>query len=81
MTERSLIPNITVTIGHHTRIYFAFVTTAPAELDSLRLHTRQQRVFGSDGLRLEIAQLTQRAASVAPRGRPRKLRLDRTIEK
>ena len=34
MTERSLTPNITVTIGHHTRIYFAFVTTAPAELDS-----------------------------------------------
>ena len=34
MTERSLTPNITVTIGHHTRIYFAFVTTAPADLDS-----------------------------------------------
>ena len=34
MTERSLTPNITVTIGHHTRIYFAFVTTAPNELDS-----------------------------------------------
>ena len=34
MTERSLTPNITVTIGHHTRIYFAFVTTAPHELDS-----------------------------------------------
>ena len=34
MTERSLTPNITVTIGHHTRIYFAFVTTAPPELDS-----------------------------------------------
>ena len=34
MTERSLTPNITVTIGHHTRIYFAFVTTAPGELDS-----------------------------------------------
>ena len=34
MTERSLTPNITVTIGHHTRIYFAFVTTAPTELDS-----------------------------------------------
>ena len=34
MTERSHTPNITVTIGHHTRIYFAFVTTAPAELDS-----------------------------------------------
>ena len=25
MTERSLTPNITVTIGHHTRIYFAYV--------------------------------------------------------
>ena len=34
MTERSLTPNITVTIGHHSRIYFAFVTTAPHELDS-----------------------------------------------
>ena len=34
MNERSLTPNITVTIGHHTRVYFAFVTTAPAELDS-----------------------------------------------
>ena len=29
MNERSLTPNITVTIGHHSRIYFAFVTTAP----------------------------------------------------
>lgn len=34
MNERSLTPNITVTIGQHTRIYFAFVTTAPHELDS-----------------------------------------------
>ena len=34
MFERSLTPNITVTIGHHTRIYFAFVTTAPTDLDS-----------------------------------------------
>jgi len=34
LTERSLTPDITVTIGHHTRIYFAFVTTAPDELDS-----------------------------------------------
>ena len=33
MFDRSLTPHITVTIGHHTRIYFAFVTTAPAELD------------------------------------------------
>jgi len=34
MFERALTPSITVTIGHHTRIYFAFVTTAPTELDS-----------------------------------------------
>ena len=34
MTERSLTPNITVTIGYHTRLYFALITTAPAELDS-----------------------------------------------
>jgi hypothetical protein len=34
MFERSLTPSITVTIGHHTRIYFAFVTTAPIALDS-----------------------------------------------
>ena len=34
MLDRSLTPSITVTIGHHTRIYFAFITTAPAELDS-----------------------------------------------
>jgi hypothetical protein len=34
MREQSITPSITVTIGRHTRIYFAFVTTAPAELDS-----------------------------------------------
>src|ERR687897_2148317 len=34
MLHRALTPNITVTIGHHTRVYFAFVTTAPVELDS-----------------------------------------------
>ena len=34
MRETSITPSITVTIGHHTRMYFAFVTTAPAELDS-----------------------------------------------
>ena len=28
MNERSLTPSITVTIGHDSRIYFAFVTTA-----------------------------------------------------
>ena len=42
MFERSITPTITVTIGHHTRIYFAFVTTAPIALDSpatVTLHT------------------------------------------
>ena len=34
MLDRSLTPSITVTIGRHTRLYFAFITTAPTELDS-----------------------------------------------
>ena len=34
MMDRSLTPSITVTIGGHTRLYFAYITTAPAELDS-----------------------------------------------
>ena len=50
MLDRSLTPSITVTIGHHTRIYFAFITTAPAELDSpatITLHAGAlSEVFG-----------------------------------
>ncbi len=41
MRQRTLTPSITVTIGSHTRIYFAIITTAPADLDSpstLTLH-------------------------------------------
>ena len=34
MSERSLTPSITVTIGHHTRLYFAFIPTAPTQLDT-----------------------------------------------
>src|SRR5215831_11106147 len=34
MSERSLTPSLTVTIGHHTRLYFAFITTAPTDLDT-----------------------------------------------
>ncbi len=34
MRQLSITPSITVTIGQHTRLYFAFVTTAPADLDS-----------------------------------------------
>ncbi len=41
MRQLSITPSITVTIGRQTRLYFAFVTTAPATLDSpatLTLH-------------------------------------------
>jgi hypothetical protein len=34
MRHPAITPSITVTIGRHTRLYFAFVTTAPADLDS-----------------------------------------------
>ena len=34
MRELSITPSITVTIGRHTRLYFASVTTASAALDS-----------------------------------------------
>ena len=33
MRQLSITPSITVTIGRHTRQYFAYVTTAPAQLD------------------------------------------------
>src|SRR5438876_10050588 len=33
MRQLSITPNISVTIGRQTRLYFAFVTTAPGELD------------------------------------------------
>jgi hypothetical protein len=42
MRHVSITPSVMVTIGHHTRLYCAFVTTAPAELDSpatMTLHT------------------------------------------
>jgi hypothetical protein len=34
MRHLSITPSVTVTIGPHTRLYVAFVTTAPADLDS-----------------------------------------------
>ena len=34
MRDLSITPSITVTIDRHTRQYFAYVTTAPAALDS-----------------------------------------------
>ena len=41
MGDLSITPSITVTIGRHTRQFFAFVTTAPVDLDApgtLTLH-------------------------------------------
>jgi len=42
------------------------------QLTELRQHTQQQRVWGTDRFRQQIEALTQRAAGVRPRGRPRK---------
>ena len=42
MCEESITPTIAVTIGRHTRLYFAYVTTAPTQLDApstITLHT------------------------------------------
>ena len=34
MSDTSITPNIEVTIGRQTRLYHAYVTTAPAALDA-----------------------------------------------
>ena len=34
MCQMSITPSITVTIGRHTRLYYAYVTTGSAQLDS-----------------------------------------------
>jgi len=51
-------------------------TLAPRELEALRAHTQQQRAYGNDAFREQIEALTQRCASVRPRGRPRKRKPD-----
>ena len=45
MRHDVMTPSITVTIGHHTRLYFAFVTTAPAALDSPATMTLHAAAF------------------------------------
>lgn len=47
-------------------------TFEEAELSELRQHTQQQRAWGSDRFSQQVEALTQRAATVRPRGRPRK---------
>ena len=46
MRQQSITPSITVTIGRHTRHYFAYVTTAPAELDVSKTVTVSEGSFG-----------------------------------
>ena len=40
------------------------------ETEALRAHTHQQRALGSDRFRAQVEALTQRAATLRPRGRP-----------
>jgi putative transposase len=47
---------------------------ASEQLETLRLNTRQQRVFGTEAFRAQIETQTGRYASVRPRGRPPKPR-------
>jgi len=49
MRQLSITPNITVTIGRHTRLYFAFVTTAPAQLDAPSTMTLYAASFADVG--------------------------------
>ena len=46
MRQPSITPSITVTIGRHTRHYFAYVTTAPVELDVSTTVTVDEGSFG-----------------------------------
>ena len=45
MRQLSITPNITVTIGRHTRIYYAFVTSAPIDLDAPATMTLHAATF------------------------------------
>lgn len=53
--------------------YRGLFGTAPpcAEADSLRLHTQQQKPWGSDKFRQQIEALAERSLEVRSRGRPR----------
>ena len=45
MRQLSITPSVTVTIGRQTRLYFAFVTTAPASLDAPSTMTLEESTF------------------------------------
>lgn len=42
-----------------------------ADITDLRIHTQQQKAWGSERFRQQIEALTERAARIRPRGRPR----------
>jgi putative transposase len=44
---------------------------AASDIDAIRMHTQQQRVYGSDKFRQQIQSLVERATAIRPRGRPR----------
>jgi hypothetical protein len=68
MRHLSITPSITVTIGRHTRLYFAFVTTAPAELDSSATVTLHASTF-SDVLGFAAEPITTDEQSARAAGR------------
>jgi hypothetical protein len=68
MRQLSITPSITVTIGRHTRQYFAFVTTAPPELDSPATVTLHEGPFSDVvGLAAEPVTHTELRAQIPAR--------------
>ena len=61
MIELSISPSIAVTIGCHTRLYYAFVTSAPSRLDAPSTVTLYAAtlpdvaVFAADDMELDAA--------------------------
>jgi hypothetical protein len=45
MRQLSITPSITVTIGRHTRIYYAYITSAPIQLDAPSTMTLHAAAF------------------------------------
>ena len=48
-----------------------FASMGTHGIDALRLHTQQQKPWGSERFRRQIEGLAQRSMEVRPRGRPR----------
>ena len=54
-----------------TIVNYPQVTTHNEIFDGVRLHTRQQKPWGSERFQRQVEALTQRATAVRPRGCPR----------